>query len=191
MNRGGWFLISTITVTRALALGAIPASLVSAQSVGISPRVALMDAQPVAGSLGLRIELGFPRGGAYADIAAFGVGQVCELSLPPSCTHPSSGGTLVGAGIRLAFPDLGGIYPVASAGAGALLWADDEPYDSHTGLVLDLEIGGRLTAFSWADVTLGAKVQSISQSVSGGMGLTAERVTYPGIVVGLVVPLRK
>ena len=94
-------------------------------------------------------------------------------------------------GGRVAFPDAGNVYPVFSAGAGALIWDDDEPYDSHVGLLLELEVAVRVVAFTWADLTVGARAQSIGQGVSGGMRLGANRRTHVGIVAGLVVPFHR
>ena len=183
------FLVTAIYGT--VALGAHIPTTASAQSVSVSPRVAAMQGNTFAASLGARLDIGSPRIGAYGHVGVFGVTQTCETSLPPGCSSPSGGGTELSGGIRLAFPNLGKAYPVISVGAGALVWRDDDPYESSVGLILEFEGGVQAAFLSWADFTVRVKAQSISQGVSGGMRLDRDRSTYVGIVAGLVLPLHR
>jgi hypothetical protein len=193
MSRGirFWSFSSKVSVYNALVLIASMPSALMAQSLTVSPRAAVMGGQAFAVSLGVRMDVGSSRFGVYGHAGRLGVTQTCETSLPPTCTSPSNGGIELSGGARVGFPEFGVVYPVFSAGAGAFIWGDDEPYESEVGLLLDLELGARIVAFSWADLILAAKAQSISQSVSGGMRLDADRASYVGIVAALAVPLRR
>ena len=172
------------------ALLGVPPAAVTAQSLSVSPRLSVMQGNQVAGSLGLRVEVGGPLVGIYGHTGRFGVGQTCETSLPPNCSSPSGGGTELTGGITLTFNRSQRVYPVLSLGAGALFWSDDPPYRSGVGTVLEAELDVRAPAFLRSELSVGVRVASISQSVSGGMRLYGDqRPVYAGLVAGLVVPL--
>jgi hypothetical protein len=84
---------------------------------------------------------------------------------------------------------MGIVTPVISAGAGAFLWNDDNPFESGVGRLWELGMSLRLPGLGSSSFELGAKVASLSQSVVGGMILSDSRGTYWGFVGGLVVPL--
>ena len=182
-------LLTVIPATLALAL--LVPFVAESQGVNVSLRAAAMQGNGLAVSLGARVDAGSARVGAYGHVGQFVTSQGCELSLPPTCNTPSTGGTEVSGGIRLAFPTVGGTYPVLSAGVGAVMWADDAPYRSRPGMLMDFEFGLQGKLASWADFTVGMKLQRVAQAVSGGMRLESSAGTYVGVVAGLVVPLRR
>lgn len=184
----GWPLTLMPPVALAIALSCVAPTPGAAQSVSLSPRVSLMEGHEVAGSMGLRAELGSSKLAVYGHGGAFGLVQKCDTSLPPSCNSPSGGGIELLGGVRLSLPRLGPTQPAVSLGAGALIWNDDDPYQSGVGNIWEAELRVGVKAFSWSDLVLGATLKSIGQSVSGGMQLGRDRGTYMGIVVGLLIP---
>ncbi len=160
-----------------------------AQSLVVSPRVSLMGGDEGAGSAGLRVEAGSSTLALFGQVGWFGATHNCQLSDPPSCTTPSSGGLELLGGLRLALPRLGPIRPAISLGGGALMWDDDQPFRGGTESVWEAELRAGVKVSSWADLLLGAVVKSAGQSVSGGKRIARDRGTYGGVVVGLLIPV--
>jgi hypothetical protein len=170
-------------------LGLLPATL-AAQSLSVSPRLSVMEGDFTAGSIGLRLELGGSTLSGYGHAGLFGVSRSCDLSLPPSCSSPSGGGTELTGGLRVRFFRSDKVYPVLSVGGGALLWSDDDPYRSGVGRILEAELDIRTPAFFGSELSVGLRFANIGQSVSGGMHLYGpDHPSFAGLVVGLVVPL--
>jgi hypothetical protein len=174
-----------------LSLAFLSPLALESQAVNVSLRTAAMLGQGIAASVGARVDAGSAQVGVYGHVGQFTTTQGCETSLPPTCNHPSTGGTELSGGIRVAFPTAGRTYPVLSAGVGVLMWGDDPPYRSRPGLLMDLEVGVQGQFVLWADYTVGLKLQRVAQGVSGGMRLESKDGTYTGFFAGVVVPLRR
>lgn len=167
----------------------LPLSPGTAQSIVVSPRVAVMDGHELAASIGLRGEAGSSKLAVYGQGGVFRVAaQGCDLVHPPFCNTPSDGGIELLGGVRLSFPRIGAAQPTISFGAGALVWEDDNPFKSGVGNIWEAELRVGVKTFSWSDLVLGATLKNIGQSVSGGMQLARDRGTYVGILVGLLIP---
>ena len=178
-----------VGVTGVGLTGELPAQ-AAAQSFLVSPRVAVMEGDAFALSVGLRGEVGSTRLAVYAQGGLFRLTSTCETSLPPLCTSPSSGGVELLGGVRLSLPGIGPTHPAISLGAGALLWEDTQPYKSGVGSIWEGELRAGVKLFAWSDLVLAATLRNIGQSVTGGMRLERDRGTYVGIMAGLLIPVR-
>jgi len=186
-----WALPVMPALAVAISVPALTPTAGAAQSVVVSPRVALMGGDEAAASAGLRAEVGSPWLSVFGQGGWFGTTHDCTASIPATCTSPSSGGLELLGGVRLGLPRLGPVRPAISLGAGALIWNDDQQFGGMggTGSIWEAELRVGIKVFSWADILLGAVVKSVGQSVSGGMILERDRGTYGGIVVGLLIPV--
>lgn len=138
-------------------------SAAAAQTLAVSPRVAVMDGDEFALSVGVRGELGWSRLALFGHGGLFGVSNRCTTSLPPTCSAPSSGGIELLGGVRLSLPSLGIAHPAVSLGGGAVVWDDFWGYDSKIGALWEAELRVGLGVFSWSDLLLGAAVKSESR----------------------------
>ena len=184
----GYFAVMP-ALTVAIAVLALTPTPGAAQSLVVSPRVSVMGGDETAASAGLRAEVGSSTVALFGQFGWFGASHDCTLSIPPSCTTPSSGGLELLGGVRLALPRLGPVRPAISLGAGAMIWNNDGPFESGTESVWEAELRLGIRVFSWGDLLLGGTVKSVGQSVSSGIGLARDRGTYGGVVVGLLIPV--